>query len=101
MCPNRNRVQINCHEPTLPTHDAHAPEPLHPSFDGVRHGAVLVGNPLFLRIAHIHQAGDKSAAIGGAATHAREPFHPSVPQHDGGLAVDEHHAVVHVVNELL
>ncbi len=96
-----NRVQIDRDVPTLSAHDAHAAKPLHAGVNCVGHRAVFVGHAPFAAVAHVHQARQQRAAARRGAADAGEPFDARVPQQDFGLAIDEHDAVVHVVDQFL
>src|SRR5262249_33444694 len=85
----------------LATHDAHAAEPLNAGGDRVGDRAIVVGDALFAAVAHVHQIRQQCAAAGGGAAHTCETLDARVPKQDGGLAIDEHDAVVHVVDEFL
>ena len=95
-----NRVQVDGYVPALTSHDADAAEPLDAGRNCVGDGAIVVGDALLATVAHVHQIRQQGSAAGSGAADAGKSLDTRVPQQNRGLAIDEHHAVVHVVDQL-
>ena len=96
---HRNRMRIHRNGLPGPAGDAQPPQRLHAGTDRGGDRAIGADDGVALFVGHAQQVRTPLTLTDAGTGDTRQPFRPTIPQRHATVGVDEHHRVVHVLQQ--